>query len=402
MLYYSIIKEIKIVLREFYMRSRGFNVIISVCVLLFSMGCSDKKQEQEVVVNKAPKRSVEVYVVKKEKMPIWILFSGKTEAYKDVAVMARVKGNLEKRFFEPGDYVKKGQKLFKIEEDEYLAILDQHKASKRKNQAALKLAISSYERYKPLVEKELASREKLDQLIAEKEQVEALIKADDSTIRQAQLDLGYTVVEATTDGMIGRNLIDVGNMVGTSHENSKLAVIVKSNPLYVNFTPNGNDTAMINRYKSEPRPKVVVYIPPRKESGDDTYKGNIDFVANTTDESTGTVSMRAIIDNPKNILLPGTFVEIQLFLSDQIPVIALSPENVMENQLGSYVFVVDANNTIKTTQVKIEYATQGMLIIKNGTLKVGEKVIVSPLIKLRNGLKVITKESSNPVLKQVK
>ncbi len=375
---------------------------ILVLVATLFVGCGEKKKEEKVVVKEAPKRSVEVYSVKKEKIPIWIVFSGKTEAYKEVSVMARVKGNLEKRFFEPGDYVKKGQELFKIEEDEYVAILNQHKASKRKNQAALKLAISSYDRYKPLVEKELASREKLDQLTAEKEQVEALIKADDSTIRQAELDLGYTVVSATTDGMIGRNLIDVGNMVGTSHENSKLAVIVRSNPLYVNFTPNGNDTAMINKYKSEPKPKVVVYIPPRKKSNEDTYKGNIDFVSNTTDESTGTVSMRAVIDNPKNILLPGTFVEIQLFLSDQIPIIALSPENVMENQLGSYVFVVDKDNKIKTRQIKIGYATQGMLIISKDSLKIGEKVIVSPLIKLRDGLEVTFKETSNPVSKQAK
>ena len=230
--------------------------------------------------------------MKEEKIPIWVEFSGKTEAYTNVAVVARVKGNLEKRFFEPGDYVKKGDKLFKIEDSEYLAILNQHEASKKKNQASLKLAISSYERYKPLVEKELATKEKLDQLVAEKEQVEALIKADESTIKQAKLNLDYTLVKATTDGMIGRNLIDIGNMVGSSGDNSKLAVIVKSDPLYVNFTPSGNDTALIIKYKSELKPKVKVSIPSRNKTKEDVYDGHIDFIDNKTNESTGTVSMR--------------------------------------------------------------------------------------------------------------
>jgi len=165
----------------------------------------------------------------------------------------------------------------------------------------------------------LATKEKLDQLIAEKEQVEALIKADESTIRQAKLNLDYTVVKATTDGMIERNLINIGNMVGSSADNSKLAVIVKSDPLYVNFTPSGDDTALILKYKSELKPKVKVYIPSRNDREEIIYHGNIDFIDNKTNESTGTVSMRAIIQNPEYTLLPGTFVEIKLFITDKVP-----------------------------------------------------------------------------------
>lgn len=382
------------------MLSKKINVFMLLSILFFSLGCSEKKEEQKIVEKEAVKQSVEVYSVKEEKIPIWVEFSGKTEAYKNVAVVARVKGNLEKRFFEPGDYVKKGDKLFKIEDSEYLAILNQHEASKKKNQASLKLAISSYERYKPLVEKELATKEKLDQLIAEKEQVEALIKADESTIKQAKLNLDYTIVKATTDGMIGRNLINIGNMVGSSGDNSKLAVIVKSNPLYVNFTPSGDDTALIIKYKSELKPKVKVSIPSRNKTKEVVYDGHIDFIDNKTNESTGTVSMRAIIDNPKHILLPGTFVEIKLFISDKIPVIALSPKNVMENQLGSYVYIVNDQNKLDTRQVEISYATKSMLIIKKVSLQSGDRVVVSSLPKLRRGMGVSAKETGNPVLKQ--
>ena len=378
------------------------NIAIAVIISALFIGCGEKKQDQKNVQKEASKISVEVYIVEEEKIPIWIDFSGKTEAYRDVAVVARVKGNLEKRFFEQGDYVKKGDKLFEIENSKYVAILNQHEASIKKNQALLKLSISSYERYKPLVEKELATKEKLNQLIAEKEQVEALIKADDSTIRQARINLDYTIVKATTDGMIGKNLVDIGNMVGSSSKNSKLAVIVKSNPLYVNFTPSGDDTALIIKYKSELKPKVKVYIPSRTNAEEDIYEGNIDFIDNKADELTGTVSMRAIIDNPKHTLLPGTFVEIKLFISDQIPVIALSSTNVMENQLGFYVYIANEQNKLETRQVEISYSTKDMLIIKKISLKNGDKVVVSPLKKLHKGMDVITKEVGNPVLEQDK
>jgi len=387
---------------EVYMNLKKSTLLVLVFSLFFLLGCSDKKEEQKIAPKEALKKSVKVYSIKKEKIPIWVDFSGKTEPFANVAVVARVKGNLEKRFFEPGDQVKKGDKLFKIEDSEYEAILNQHEASKKKNEASLKLAISSYERYKPLVEKELATKEKLDQLIAEKEQVEALIKADESTIRQAKLNLGYTEVKATTDGMIGRNLINIGNMVGTSSENSKLAVIVKSNPLYVNFTPSGDDTALIIKYKSELKPKVEVHIPSRDGKNATIYKGHIDFIDNKTNESTGTVSMRAIIKNPKYTLLPGTFVEIKLFISDQIPVIALSPMNVLENQLGSYVYIVNDQNKLETRQVEIGYSSKNILIIKKISLKEGDKVVVSPLRKLRKGMDVTTEEVGNPVLEQEK
>jgi len=372
------------------------NIFVLISLFVFT-GC--EKKEKEVVVEKEkPKVNVEVYSINKETLPIWVDFAGKTEATKEVVVVARAKGNLEKRFFKAGASIKKGDILFKIEDSEYIAILEQKEASKKKNEATLRLAISSLNRYKPLVEKELATREKLDQLVAQKEEVEALIKADESAISQAKLNLSYTNVKATTDGMIGRNLIDIGNIVGSSSENSKLAVIVQSNPLYVNFTPSSDTAALIAKNKSEEKPRVEVHIPQRRDAKTKIYKGKIDFVDNKTNDSTGTVSMRAIVDNPDYSLLAGTFVEIKLFISDKIPVFALSPTNTMEGQLGSYVYVVNSDGKVESKQVKIKYGGKDMIILTDDSLSDGDKVIVSPTIKLRNGMDVVVKKVPNPVL----
>ena len=375
-----------------------YRSLVALAIVAMLGGCSESKKDNSVQ-KEAPKTEVNVYTLKKETLPIWIEFSGKTEAYNDVAVVARVKGNLEKIFFKPGDTVKKGDKLFKIEESEYRAILQQKEASKRKNEASLKLAIASLERYKPLVAKELATREKLDQLIAQKEEIEALIKADESAISQAKLNLDYTEVRASIDGTIGKNLIDVGNVVGTSADNSKLADIIQYNPLYANFTPSGKDVTLINRYKSEEYPKVKVYIPSQKKTDVAMYDGAIDYIDSKTNESTGTVAMRARVENPHYTLRAGTFVEIKLFLSDQIPLFALSPNNVMEDQLGSYVFVVDEKEILATKHVNVTFSTKEMLIIDYDSLKEGDKIVVSPLAKLRKGQAVIVKDVPNPVIK---
>jgi len=380
------------------MRFFHISFMLTLLISLLGLGCSDAKTKS-VPQTEKPKTAVDVYTLKKETLPIWIEFSGKTEAYNDVAVLARVKGTLEKIYFKAGDHVKKGDLLYKIEESEYRAILNQKEASKKKNQASLKLAISSLERYKPLVEKELATREKLDQLIAQKEEIEALIKADESAIAQAKLNLDYTEVRASIDGTIGKNLIDVGNVVGSSADNSKLADIIQYNPLYANFSPSGKDVTLINRYKSEEYPKVKVYIPSQNKADVLMHDGAIDYIDSKTNESTGTVAMRALIQNPNYTLRAGTFVQIKLFLSDQIPLFALSPNNVMENQLGSYLFVVNEQGILETKQVKVTFSTKEMLIIDYESLKEGDKIVVSPLAKLQKGQAVIVKDVPNPVVK---
>ncbi|MBD3830684.1 MAG: hypothetical protein IE890_09365, partial [Arcobacter sp.] len=116
-------------------------------------------------------------------------------------------------------------------------------------------------------------------------------------------------------------------------------------------------------------------------------KGNIDFIDNTTNQSTGTVLMRAIIENEDNIIFPGTFVEIKLFITDEIPVIAVHPNTLGQNQLGTFVYVVNAENKLETRQVEIQYSNEDIAIIKSG-LNEGDNVVVSDITKLGNGMLV--------------
>ena len=212
-------------------------------------GYSEKKDKKPV----APKeviQKVQVHTISKVAYPIWVNFSGKTNAFKTVNVVARVKGELEKRYFKAGDLVKIGDVLFHIEDTEYKSLLAQAQAGLKKNQASQRLAVATYDRYKPLVEKDLAPKEQLDQLEAQVHEYDAMILSDEASIKKAKLDLFYTDVKATIDGQIGKQIIDIGNTVGTTSDNTSLAKIVQSNPLYVNFFPSNEIAQTILKYNN--------------------------------------------------------------------------------------------------------------------------------------------------------
>lgn len=366
-------------------------------ILLFSTGCNDKKTEEiKPQVKEIKKTEVNVHTIKKEKYPIWVNFSGKTEAKKNVFITARVPGELKEIYFQAGDTVQKDQKLFKIDDRAYNAILSQKKSSLEKNKASLNLAIANVKRYQPLVEKGLAPKEKLDELIANQKQLEAVVNSDLAAIKQASIDVDDTVIRTSISGKVGKALIDVGNNVSTT---DKLVHITQSKDLYVNFNPSSKEIFLLNQYKSEKFPKVIV-LPENIEDSSLGLKGNVDFIDNITDETTGTVAMRATINNDKELLFPGTFVNIKLFVTDEIPLIAVHPNSLSQDQLGFFVYTVDSFNKVQKTQVEIEYTNKDLAIVKSG-LKAGDKVIVSATNKLQNKQEVITNEVQNPIVNRI-
>lgn len=361
-------------------------------------GCQKKEESAKT---EAPLMSVEVLTITKAPIPIWVDFVGKTQANKIVDVVARVQGRLEKVHFTQGQFVQKGDLLFSIERSDYDAQYDRNMAHLNQDRASLELAKNDVARYRPLVEKDLAPREKLDQLISRQKEIESMIDADRATLAQSKLNVEYTQVRAEISGRIGRNLIDIGNLVGTSPENSKLATIVNDNPMYVYFSPSNTQVQNMLRYRSSKNMPTKAYQPDVLIGSErKIYDGVIDFIDTITDPTTGTVTMRSAQKNPDGQLLSGTFVDLKVFITDKIPIIAVPLIAMGENQLGSFVYAVDANNTLRIVQVEIEYANKVIAALKEGSLKPGDKIVVSGLTKLAEGMKVSptpTKQQLIPV-----
>ncbi len=365
-------------------------ILLSIISLLFLYGCGSTDKTKQSDIEEKP-LAVKVHTLKKEVYPIWGTFTGKTQAVDEVMVLSRVEGELKERLFNPGDMVKKDQVLFVIDKRKYQAAVDQEKAILEKDRASLKLANANVKRYRPLVKEQLAPREKLDELVATQKQLEATIRADEAALEAAELDLSYCDVKASIDGQIGKEMVLAGNIVKPGTE---LAKIVNAEYLYVNFNPSAEEIAVIQKYKSQTNPSVKVYL----RSGKKTkivLEGKIEFIDSVSNASTGTVPVRAKVYNPDRVIFPGSFVIIDVLISDKMPVVAVDPDQVYQNQQGQYVYVVDANNTIEVMQIHPVFSTNDMVILPKEFI--GKRVLAETIRAITPGVKVTPIEVNNTV-----
>ena len=368
------------------------SVILAVS-LLFLSGCGEEKRA------KAPKAppplNVETVTVEKKKFPLWMQYTGMTKAISSQEIRARVSGRLEKRYFEDGASVKKGDKLFLIEQSQYQSNLDAAKSRKEKDEAALALSKADVKRYEPLVKEGLAPRATLEQHEAKRDSLIAAIAADEADIKNAELELSYTLITAPISGQVSARRVDVGNLVGYG-ESTLLTTIVQTDKIYTYFSPSEKDVQRLYKFRS--REVLPAFIEVRGQ-GEDIFKhkrldGFIDFSNNTVDPLTSTVSMRATIENKERSVYPGTFVYINVFVTDQIDFIMVPPQAIFEDQLGKFVYTVDANNTAKRTDIKTNLSTRYYTSISSG-LKDKDKVVVSGLMKVKPGRQLATKDMTD-------
>jgi len=360
-------------------------------ILLILSGCNNTKETQTVVKKEEPIK-IKVHTLTRESYPIWGSFSGKTQAVDEVMVMARVEGELKERLYNPGDMVKKDQILFTIDKSEYLAVFDQKKAILEKDKASLKLANANVKRYQPLAKEQLAPREKLDELVATQKQFEATIRADEAAIVEAQLNLSYCDVRASIDGQIGKEKVFIGNLVQPGTE---LAKIVNSEYLYVNFNPSAEEVSIIQKYKSQTDPKVKVFLRGGKKTKI-ILEGEIEFIDSVSNSSTGTVPVRAKVYNPDRVIFPGSFVIIDVQISEHMKVVAVDPNQVYQNQQGQYIYAIDSNNTVKVKQIQPIFSNNNMVILPKKFI--GERVVAEIIRTLPSGVKVTPVEVNNTVL----
>ncbi|MEA1981930.1 MAG: efflux RND transporter periplasmic adaptor subunit, partial [Campylobacterota bacterium] len=291
----------------------------------------------------------------------------------------------EEIYFKDGQAVKKGDKLFKIQQDEYIAALSGAKAKKAQDEASLALANADVNRYEPLVKEGLAPRATLEQYQAQQAGLQAAIAGDIAQIKKAELELSYTIIKAPISGNVSARRIDVGNLVGQG-ESTLLTTIVKADPIYAYFSPSQKDVRMFQKYKNKEKPDAFINVP--GSINEIRLNGYVDFSNNSVDPLTSTITMRATIENPDVKVLPGTFVYINMFINDKYKFLMIPPEVIFNDQLGSFVYIADKNSTVKRVDIKMGYASKYYVSVPEG-LNDGDKLIVSSLIKLKEGRKVL-------------
>ena len=361
-------------------------------VMLFSItllaGCSEEKKEEVATIQEPPPLPIEVITVNKKRVPIWVEYTGKTEASKRVDVTARVSGRLEQVLFKEGDFIEKGETLFILERDSFEAAFAEAKARLEKDRASLALAEKDVERYRPLVAEDLAPRATLEQYEARVAELEAAIKGDQAKITEAETNLGYTVISAPISGKVGRRQVDIGNVVGPG-STTLLTTMVSDDPMYVYFNPSETEFQAMREYKSQDMMSARVTIPDKSDSmiKRKPLMGSVDFTDNKVDSMTGTITMRAEMANPDHAILEGTFVYVELMITDQHEFLLIPPGAVQEDQRGSFVYVSDESNSARRVDVGLGYESRHYVLINRG-LEGGEKVVVSGLAKVREKSKL--------------
>ncbi|MBR1776719.1 efflux RND transporter periplasmic adaptor subunit [bacterium] len=274
--------------------------------------------------------------------------TGRIEAQKSVDIIARVSGWLQERYFQEGDVVKKGQKLFLIEPDEYALAARSARARVSENSAVYNNSEIDLKRAEQLLKEDLVSREYYDNALTQRNKNRAALDGAMSDMNKANLNLSYTNITSPMDGRIGKAIVSVGNYVTPS--TGVIAQIYSTNPMKVIFPLKSGDFIELKKYyKENPNDESTVSVLLGLADGS-TYEkeGTIEFVDNKVDESTGTVTMRAVFENPDELLVPGDYVNITLRVNYPQKVM-LIPQSATKTDVGTgyYVWVVKDGKVVK-------------------------------------------------------
>ena len=274
--------------------------------------------------------------------------TGRIEAKKSVDIVARVSGWLQNRYFQEGDRVKQGQKLFLIEPDEYALAARTARARVNENNAVYKNSEIDLRRAEQLLKEDLVSREYYDNALTERNKNRAALDGAISDMNKANLNLSYTNITSPMDGRIGKTIVSEGNYVTPS--TGVLAQIYTTNPMKVIFPLKSGDFIELKKYyKENPNDESTVSVILGLADGS-TYEkeGTIEFVDNKVDENTGTVTMRAVFENPDEILVPGDYVNVSIRVNKPKKVM-LIPQSATKTDVGTgyYVWTIKDGKAVK-------------------------------------------------------
>ncbi len=312
-------------------------------------------------------------------------YIGHVEAIQTVDLRARVEGFLEQINFKEGENVPAGKLLYVIEQAPYLARVAVDKAQLAQAEAELTRANQHLKRLRSVLSASIPATD-IDDAVAAQLRAEAQIAIAQANLNRSLLDLGYTTIKAPISGRIGRTAYTRGNLVGPASR--PLARIVQMDPIRVVYSISDNNFAAIQTALNDAvEGQQSLALVPRLRLANGTIldtQGRIDFVDNEMDPATGTIAIRAEFDNPKNLLIPGQYVNVRVTLT-QPKLLPIVPQAaVLVNQQGHYVLVVDRENLANVRPISIGQAVGTMWAVESG-LNAGELVIVEGIQKVQPG-----------------
>jgi multidrug efflux system membrane fusion protein len=381
-------------------------------ILTAIAGCHRNEAAQQASSEMPPAAVTTVAAVSRD-VPVYIDGIGKTVAIQTVAIVPQVEGKIIARHVEDGAYVKKGDLLFEIDPRPFQAALDSAKAMLAQNQSDLAWAQADFKRTEELLPSNVVSQLEYDQKKSVLGVDEAKVDAAKAAIETAELNLDYTKIVSPLDGRAGSVMVDPGNIVKANE--GTIIVIQQLDPIYAEFTITENDLGTVRKFitshslqwGNEPEKglKVEVDMPansqrvmsalsatpaatqPMNPQSAAPRTGPLTFLDNSVQLGTGTVRMRATLENSDHYFWPGQFVNCRLVLTIKKDAVLVPTVAQQIGQQGPFVFVVGADNTAEIRPISPGQRQGDMLVVDKG-LEAGEQVITTGQMMVMPGSKV--------------
>ncbi|MBQ7673835.1 MAG: efflux RND transporter periplasmic adaptor subunit [Alphaproteobacteria bacterium] len=361
---------------------------VSLSVLLLFSGCKEKKQAQQ-----APLQAVGIVKAEKKDVPFQMEVPAKITGSLEIQVRAQVSGILKSRTFSEGQFVKQGEKLFEIDPEQYEAALTRARGALAQAESEVRRTTRDYERMKKLHRAGAISQKDHDDSLSAYERAQANLKVAEGSVREAEINLGYTEVKAPISGIVRKEAQSVGNLVTANAESSLLTSMVQICPLHAVFSLPGSLWNTLAKGKLSGKVQMPKFDKFKIEvimSDGTKYPkdGKIIFIDSTEDNLTSSVSIKAEIpsDEKQRILLPGQFVRVKIVGAEYNDAIVVPASALISTSLGHVVYVVRDDKSVEVRPVKAELVGNNGII--NEGLNEGETVIFEGVSKVRPGEKV--------------
>jgi len=356
-----------------------------VLLTLLAAGCS-----KEAPPAQRPPAPVSVLTVKPTTIPVSEPFVAQTESSRQVDIVARVSGYLDKIAYQEGEVVKEGQVLFQLDPKPFKAQLDAAKGELLAQQARLTTATATLKRVKPLAQQNALSQSDLDRAQGDYDAAAAAVYAARAKLTEAELNLGYTTIRSPVNGVASRSLQREGAYINAQSDNARLTYVAALDPIWVNFSVSQNQLAQTRKEVAAGR-----IVPPKNQEYEvdlvmpdgSAYpeSGRISFADPSFSPDTGSFLVRAVLPNPKHDLRPGMFVTAFLKGSMRPEAIVVPQLAVQQGSNGHLVYVVKADGTAEVRPVVVgDYYGKSEIVIVNG-LRADDRVVVEGVLKVVPG-----------------
>jgi multidrug efflux system membrane fusion protein len=351
-------------------------------LLTFAILAACKGKQAKPADDRVP---VTVALAQQKSMPVQIRAIGNVLPLQTVAVRSLVGGQLMRVWFREGDEVRRGQMLFTVDQRPLQAALAQSRASLARDEAELRNAEAQSTRYAGLVKKDYVTREEYDKISSGAEAARAVVESDRAAIQNAQVQLSYCEIRSPLDGKTGSLQVHEGNIL-KANDTTPLVTINQVHPITVQFSIPESDLGRLRAGGMG----VPVSAVPQGTASQET--GQLTFVDNAVDQTTGTIALKATFANADRALWPGQYVNVAVTLSDRPNAVVVPAQALQISQRGQYVYVVRSDNGVEMRPVAVAQQVDQQVIIERG-VNAGETVVTDGQLKLTPKSKVEIKQS---------